>query len=143
MSISGSNGNKRAWLGFSARSRCEATAITIGHEHEAFPRNFAPDAVDLSRSDGLGADIRREGRRAVREIGARVCREGISEQNQSCLKQRNGCGPAEQAYAGVLWLLRLAFLGARTLVARKTAAHLSRRILCRSGARCASKKSYR
>src|SRR4029077_1263136 len=73
------NGNKRAWFGFSACSHCEATAITIAHEHEAFPCSAAADDLDFSSSDEFAADLRREGGRTVRKIGARLCREGIPE----------------------------------------------------------------
>src|SRR6266516_3379088 len=141
MSILPAKGNKRAWFGFSACSRCEATAFTIGHKHEAFPRSLAADAVDLSSSDGRGADVRREDSRAVREPGAGVCQEGVPKQNQPCTKQRCRCGAAAQAHARVLWLLRLAFLSARTLAPREAAAHVPKRIVWRCGARCAAKKS--
>src|SRR5438876_7850219 len=126
MSILPPNGNERAWSEFSARSRSEATAITIGHAHEAFPCSAADGDLDFS-SDERAADLRRENGRAVREIGARVCREAIPKQNQSCVEQRCRCGAAAQAHARVLWLLRLAFLSARTLAPREAAAHIPKR----------------
>src|SRR5436189_316194 len=50
MLILPANGSERAWFGLSARSRYEATAITIGHQHEAFPRSFTADAINRSSS---------------------------------------------------------------------------------------------
>src|SRR2546430_13739792 len=60
MLILPANGSERAWFGLSARSRYEATAVTIGHQHEAFPRSFAADAINRSSSDGRGPDLRPE-----------------------------------------------------------------------------------
>src|SRR5689334_22525783 len=93
------------------------------------------DLVDLRGAGICGVRLRRKGSGAVREVGARVCWKGIPEQDQSCPEQRHRCRAAAQPYACVLWLLRLAFFGARTLAAGKTAAHVPKRIVCGGGAR--------
>src|SRR4029077_7518292 len=142
MSILPVNGNKGAWFGFSARSRGRATAITIAHRHEMFSRNLAADAVGRSGSNEHGIELRRKGSRTVRKTGAGGRREGIPEQNQSCAERRCGCRAAAQAHAGILRMLRLAFVSARTLAARETTAHVSNCTICRGGARRAAQKPY-
>src|SRR6267143_636193 len=74
MSILPANGNELAWFGFSARSRGQATAITIAHRHETFSRNPAADAIGRSGSNEHGPDLRRKGSRTVRKIGTGVRR---------------------------------------------------------------------
>src|SRR6266446_449134 len=140
MSILPANGNKGAWFGFSARSRGQATAITIAHKHETFSRDPACDAISGSGNNEHDPDLRRKGSRTVRKIGVGVRREAVPEQNQSCTEQRCGCGAAAQAHTRILRMLRLAFVGARTLAARETAAHVSERFVCRTGARRAAQK---
>lgn len=143
MSILPVNRNERAWLGFSARSRCQATAITLAHKHETFSRNLAVDAVGRSAGNKHGRDLRRKGSGAIRRVGAGVRRQTIPEQNQSCAEQRCGRGTTAQADSRVLRMLRLAFVGTRALAACETTAHVSKRVVCRSGARRAAQKSYR
>src|SRR6266550_3576463 len=142
MSILPANGNKGAWFGFSARSRGQATAITIAHRHETFSRNPACDAIGGSGSNEHGPDLRRKGSRTVRKIDVSVRREAVPEQNQSCAEQRCGCGAAAQAHACILRMLRLAFVDTRALAACETTTHLSKSIVCRSGARGAAQKPY-
>src|SRR5205807_6037403 len=131
MSILPPNGNKSAWFGFSARSRGQATAITIAHRHGTFSRNPAADAIGRSGSNEHDPNLRRKGSRTVRKIDVGVRREAVPEQNQSCAEQRCGCGAAAQAYARILRMLRLAFVSAWTQAARETAAHVSGRFVCR------------
>src|SRR6267378_1200368 len=142
MSILPVNGNERAWFGFSARSRRQATAITLAHRHETFSCNPAADAIGRSGGNGHGPDLRRKVSRTIRRIGAGVRREAVPEQNQSCPEQRCGCGGAARAHACILRMLRLAFVSARTLAARETTAHVSKCIVCRAGARGAAKEPY-
>src|SRR4029077_1840099 len=142
MSILPANGNELAWFGFSARSRGQATAITIAQRHETFSRNPAADAIGRSGNNEHGSGLRRKGSGTVRKIGAGVRREAIPEQDQSCAEQRCGCGSAAQAHARILRMLRLAFLSAWTLAACETAAHVSKCIVRLSGARRAAQKPY-
>src|SRR4030095_10989385 len=116
MSILRANRNERAWFGFSTRSRCQATAITVAHKHDTFSRNLGADSVGRSAGNEHGPDLRRKGSGAIRRVGACVRREAIPKQNQSCAKQRRGRSAAARTHAGILRLLRLAFVRARTLV---------------------------
>src|SRR6266536_4395170 len=99
------------------------------------------DCVDVRDAGMCCVRLRHESDGAICETSACVCRKGRPEQNHSWLKQRHRRGATAEAYARVLWLLRLALVCARTLVARKTASNVSKRIFCQGGARCASKKS--
>src|SRR5438094_5559406 len=101
MSILPANGNELAWFGFSARSRGQATAITIAHRDETFSRNPAADVIGRSGSNEHGPDLRRKGSRTVRKIGVGVRREAVPEQNQACAGQRCGRGAAEQAHVRI------------------------------------------
>src|SRR3989442_3783810 len=96
MSILPANGNKSAWFGFSARSRGQATAITIAHRHGTFSRNPAADAIGRSGSNEHGPDLRRKGSRSVRKIGVGVRREAIPEQNYALVSHRVGVVAALQ-----------------------------------------------
>src|ERR1700730_3733570 len=140
MSILPANGNELAWFGFSARSRGQATAITIAHRHETFSRNPAADAIARSGNNEHGPGLRRKGSRTVRKIGAGVRWEAVPEQDKSCAEQRCGCGAAAHAHARILRMLRLAFVSARTLAARETVAHVSKCSICPAGARRAAQK---
>src|SRR4029077_570784 len=108
MSILPANGNELEWFGFSARSRGQATAITIAHRHETFSRNPAADAVGHSGGNEHGSGLRRNGSRTFRKIGPGERREAVPEQNQSCAEQRCGRGTTAQADSRVLRMLRLA-----------------------------------
>src|SRR5436309_12808145 len=93
MLILPANGSERAWFGLSARSRDEATAVTIRHQHEAFPRSFAADAINRSSSDGRGPDLRPESGGAVRKIGARLCRKGVPNKISHVLNSDTDVAP--------------------------------------------------
>ncbi len=56
-------------------------------------------------------------RRTIRSPRARVRPEGIPEQDLACFEFPRGCESATRADAGVLRMLRLAFIGARPLAA--------------------------
>src|SRR5205807_4347027 len=105
-------------------------------------RNGHRCSSEIHDGESARQRIRYSCRTAVREVGTSVRRKGIPKQDQSCFKQRYRRGTAAQAYTSVLWMLRLAFLGARTLAACETAAHFSERFVCRAGARGTAQKSY-
>src|SRR5206468_3436082 len=97
MSVLPASRNEHAWFGFSTRSRCQATAITLAHKHEAFSRNLAVDAIARSASNEHSPDLRRKGGGAICRVGSGVRRQTIPKQNQSCAEQRCRRGTAEQA----------------------------------------------
>src|SRR5207245_1227697 len=105
-------------------------------------RNLAVDAVARSASNKYGPGLRRKGSGAICRVGAGVRRQTIPKQNQSRTEQRCGCGIAEQADSRVLRMLRLAFVGTWALAPCETAAHVSKRIICRSRTRGVAQKSY-
>src|SRR5439155_2431993 len=142
MSVLPANRNERAWFGFSTRSPCQATAITLAHKHEAFSRNLAVHAVARSASNEHSPHLRRKGSGPICRVGAGVRRQTIPKQNQSRAEQRCRRGTAEQADSRVLRMLRLAFGGTRTLAPCETVAHVSKCTVCRSGTRSAAQKSY-
>src|ERR1700730_1851191 len=63
---------------------------------------------------------------AIRKARAGMRAQRISEQDQSCAEQRCRHRPAAETDTGILRLLRLAFVGARTLAASQAGAHVSR-----------------
>src|SRR5262249_9146154 len=111
------------------------------YRNETFCRNLGPGAVDCSGNDGHTPDVRRKDSRAIREIGAGMCGEGISYQNQSRAEQRCRRGAATPTDASILWMLRLAFLRAWSLAARKIVAHVPKCSVRRASARRAPEKS--
>ena len=67
-----------------------------------------------------------QARPALRRARARVRAQGVSEQDRARARGRCGRAAAARADAGVLRLLRLAFVGARALAARAARAAVSR-----------------
>ncbi len=83
--------------------------------------------IDAVRADPRSHAIRCSRRGAIREPGAGVRAKRISKQNLAQPELRCRRCAAAQTHTGVLRLLRLAFVGARTLAARAAGAHVSRR----------------
>src|SRR6185295_13856884 len=88
-----------------------------------------------SRARRTGAGwVRCHGRGAVREAGARLRAQGVSEQDRARALRRRRREAAARAHPRVLRLLRLAFLGARPLAAGALGAYVPRRTVRRAGA---------
>src|SRR2546430_4235577 len=102
--------------------------------HEEACRCLADFFSGRAAGGGGVAEVRRESRGTVRAARAHLRGEGISKQDQPSAQQRRERGAAAKTDAGVLRLLRLAFVGPRTLVARAIGENFSRRTIREAGA---------
>src|SRR5881227_1570017 len=92
----------------------------------AFAADFEPKGPLAAATEEASFDAKAAERFAKLAL---ACVQGISEQDCARAQQRRGRGAAAKTDTGVLWLLRLALVGARALVARAIAAHVSRRAI--------------
>jgi hypothetical protein len=104
---------------------------------------LAAETPDSATADPSAGGFGRKSGGALRHTRARVRAQRISKQDQSRAQQRCGRGAAAKTDAGILWLLRLALVGARTLVAGQTGPHISGRAVCERCTRRAQAKSDR
>src|SRR5882672_8829969 len=94
---------------------------------EARPHISVLRSRDACRGSPLRNPVRRAGCRTIRKSSAGVRTQGVSEQDLAQPQLRRGCRAAAQAHAGVLWLLRLAFIRSRTLASCTVGANIPRR----------------
>src|SRR4029453_5907165 len=117
--------------------------MSVLYARPAWTLDLVAWAIDLRGiSWARDPSLRRKSSGTFRKIGAGVRCQGIPKQNQSCVEQRCGCGAAAQTHADILRMLRLAFISARTLVARETVTHISKCIVCQRGAGGTAQKTY-
>src|SRR5207302_6485506 len=106
---------------FALDARGDPSCGAVKCADDSFLRRCPPAVLHLAAR----RRVRFESGGAVCKSRARVCAQGVSEQDLAQSEQRSGCGAAAGADAGVLWMLRLAFVRAWTLAAGAAGADVS------------------